>query len=164
ERRRAGTAQPLKELGNDPVSGKPITVRQGRFGLYVTDGETNASLRKGDSLENLNDERAHELLAERRERGDTPRQAAKKAKAAKAKAKKEAAGAAQDGAESAGKPKGKAKASKAASSKAAPKAEPSKAKAKAAPKAPKTAKASAKKAAKKGSNGQTKANAQVEPE
>ena len=66
---RRAAAAPLKELGADPVSGKNIVVKDGRFGLYVTDGETNASLRKADSLETLTAERAHELLAERRARG-----------------------------------------------------------------------------------------------
>jgi DNA topoisomerase I len=60
---------PLKELGNDPVSGKPIAVKSGRFGPYVTDGETNASLRQGDDPESITQERALELLAERRAKG-----------------------------------------------------------------------------------------------
>jgi DNA topoisomerase-1 len=59
---------PLKELGPDPVSGKPVTVRTGRYGPYVTDGEVNASLRQGDSPETVTLERAAELLAARRER------------------------------------------------------------------------------------------------
>jgi DNA topoisomerase-1 len=60
---------PLKELGNDPGSGKPIVVKSGRFGPYVTDGETNASLRQGDDPESITQERALELLAERRAKG-----------------------------------------------------------------------------------------------
>jgi DNA topoisomerase-1 len=90
--RRAAAAPPLRELGNDPVSGKPMVVKDGRFGPYVTDGETNASLRKGDSIEELTDERAAELLADRRARGPAkkaPRKAAKKT-AKKAPAKKTA--------------------------------------------------------------------------
>jgi DNA topoisomerase-1 len=71
--RRGAAAAPLKELGPDPVSGKNIVVKDGRFGLYVTDGESNASLRKADSLETLTPERAHELLAERRARGPVQR-------------------------------------------------------------------------------------------
>ncbi len=59
---------PLKELGADPVSGKPVSVRSGRFGPYVTDGDVNASLRQGDSPETMTLERAAELLAGRRER------------------------------------------------------------------------------------------------
>jgi DNA topoisomerase-1 len=85
--RRTAAAPPLRELGNDPVSGKPMVVKDGRFGPYVTDGETNASLRKGDSIEELTDERAAELLADRRARGPAkkaPRKAAKKAPAKKA--------------------------------------------------------------------------------
>ena len=66
-RRGKGTARgPLRELGEDPSSGKKIVVRDGRFGPYVTDGETNASLRRGDTVEGVTPERAAELLAERR--------------------------------------------------------------------------------------------------
>ena len=68
-RPRAAAAAPLRELGDDPVSGKPIVVKNGRFGPYVTDGETNASLRAGDDVETLTHERAVELMAARRERG-----------------------------------------------------------------------------------------------
>ncbi|MQA97667.1 MAG: type I DNA topoisomerase [Streptosporangiales bacterium] len=67
--RRAAAAPPLRELGEDPNSKKPVVVKEGRFGAYVTDGETNASLRKGDTVESVTIERAAELLAERRERG-----------------------------------------------------------------------------------------------
>lgn len=68
-RRRGGKGAargPLKELGVDPTNGRPIVVRDGRFGPYVTDGETNASLRRGDTPESVTLERASELLAERR--------------------------------------------------------------------------------------------------
>ena len=68
-RGRRAAAPPLKELGDDPVSGKPIVLKEGRFGPYVTDGETNASLRAGDSVEEITAERARELLQERRDRG-----------------------------------------------------------------------------------------------
>ncbi len=67
--RRRAAAAPLRELGADPSSDKPIVVKDGRFGPYVTDGETNASLRTGDSVEALTLERAVELLADRRSRG-----------------------------------------------------------------------------------------------
>ncbi len=102
-RRRAGAqaAGPLKELGDDPVSKKKIVLKEGRFGNYVTDGDTNATLRKGDSPESITPERAQELLAERRDReasgqvgkrGKGRRRApvakAKSAKAPKAKAAK----------------------------------------------------------------------------
>ena len=65
-RGRGAPKPPLKELGPDPQSGKALVVKDGRFGPYVTDGETNASLRRGDSPEALTLERAVELLAERR--------------------------------------------------------------------------------------------------
>jgi DNA topoisomerase-1 len=91
--RRAAAAPPLKELGVDPVSQKPMVVKDGRFGPYVTDGETNASLRRDDSVEALTDERASELLADRRARGPVKKAAkrpAKKAPAKKTAAKKTA--------------------------------------------------------------------------
>ncbi len=74
-RQAAASAPPLRELGNDPASGKPMVIKDGRFGPYVTDGETNASLRKSDSVETITDERAAELLAERRARGPAPKRA-----------------------------------------------------------------------------------------
>ncbi|GAA2844772.1 type I DNA topoisomerase [Streptosporangium fragile] len=81
--RRAAAAPPLRELGVDPVSKKPIVVKEGRFGPYVTDGETNASLRKGDEVEHITTERAAELLADRRARGPAP----KRTRTTRAKAK-----------------------------------------------------------------------------
>jgi len=94
-RRTAAATPPLKELGPDPVSGKPMVVRDGRFGPYVTDGETNASLRRDDSVEEITTERGSELLADRRARGPAKKVAkkapAKKAPAKKAPAKKAAA-------------------------------------------------------------------------
>jgi DNA topoisomerase-1 len=74
ERRGRGTPKPpLRELGVDPATGKPIVLKEGRFGPYVTDGETNASLRRGDDVETLTTERAVELLAERRSKGPAPK-------------------------------------------------------------------------------------------
>jgi DNA topoisomerase-1 len=73
QRGRPAAAPPLKELGADPVSGKPVTLKEGRFGPYVTDGETNASLRTGDSVESITPERAYELLQIRREAGPPKR-------------------------------------------------------------------------------------------
>jgi DNA topoisomerase I len=92
-RQAAASAPPLKEMGNDPVSGKPMVVKDGRFGPYVTDGEFNASLRKSDSVEELTDERAAELLAEKRAKGPAPKKAParKPAVAKKPAAKKPAA-------------------------------------------------------------------------
>ena len=93
QRGRAAAAPPLKELGNDPVSGQPVVVKAGRFGEYVTDGEYNATLRKDDSVEELTLERAAELLAERRAKGPAKKAAKKGAKktAAKKTTKKTAA-------------------------------------------------------------------------
>jgi DNA topoisomerase-1 len=78
---------PLRELGSDPVSGKPMVIKDGRFGPYVTDGETNASLRKGDDVLSITDGRASELLADRRARGPA-KKTAKKAAPKKSPAKK----------------------------------------------------------------------------
>ncbi|MEM6106361.1 type I DNA topoisomerase [Mycobacterium sp. 050272] len=83
--RQAASAPPLRELGNDPASGKPMVVKDGRFGPYVTDGETNASLRKGDDVLSITDERAAELLADRRARGPAKRPAKKSTRKAPAK-------------------------------------------------------------------------------
>jgi DNA topoisomerase I len=57
---------PLRELGEDPATGKPMVIKDGRFGPYVTDGETNASLRKDDEVASITVQRAAELLADRR--------------------------------------------------------------------------------------------------
>jgi len=90
QRGRAAAKPPLKELGPDPVSGKPMVIKDGRFGAYVTDGEVNATLRRDDAIETITAERAAELLAEKRAKGPAPkkRAAAKKATTAKAPVKK----------------------------------------------------------------------------
>jgi DNA topoisomerase-1 len=84
---------PLREFGTDPVSERPVVAKDGKFGVYVTDGETNASLGKGDRLDAMAPERAYELLAIRREtisaKGGTT--AKKRAAKKKAPAKKKAA-------------------------------------------------------------------------
>ena len=66
ERRRGVAKPPLKDLGVDPATQKPLLVKDGRFGMYVSDGETNATLRRGDTIEGLTLERGLELLAGRR--------------------------------------------------------------------------------------------------
>ena len=78
QRGRRAAAPPLRELGDDPVSGKPVVLKEGRFGPYVTDGETNASLRAGDAVETITPERAAELLQARRERGPAPKRTRKR--------------------------------------------------------------------------------------
>ncbi|WP_329196276.1 MULTISPECIES: type I DNA topoisomerase [unclassified Streptomyces] len=90
QRGRAAAKPPLKELGTDPVSEKPVVVKDGRFGPYVTDGETNATLRRDDDVETITPERGYELLAEKRAKGPA-KKTAKKAPAKKAPAKKAAA-------------------------------------------------------------------------
>ena len=93
--RGAAAAPPLRELGDDPASGKPVVVKAGRYGPYVTDGETNASLRErdGDQVETITIERAAELLQARRDAGPAAprRRGAKKAAAKKTAAKKSSA-------------------------------------------------------------------------
>ncbi|NCG22823.1 MAG: type I DNA topoisomerase [Actinobacteria bacterium] len=105
-RGQAAPKPPLREMGPDPESGEEMVVKDGRFGPYVTDGEYNASLRKGDTVEELTVERAAELLADRRAKGPAKKAAKKKAakkkaakkKAAKKKAtKKKAAATSSDG-------------------------------------------------------------------
>ena len=64
--RRGASRAPLRELGDDPATGRAIVLREGRFGPYVTDGESNASLRRGDTADGMTNERAVELLAEKR--------------------------------------------------------------------------------------------------
>ncbi|MET9540880.1 type I DNA topoisomerase [Streptomyces sp. NPDC006553] len=90
QRGRAAAKPPLKELGTDPVSEKPVVVKDGRFGPYVTDGETNATLRTGDSVEEITPERGYELLAEKRAKGPA-KKAVKKAPAKKATTAKKTA-------------------------------------------------------------------------
>ena len=72
-RGRGAAAKPLREIGTDPASGREIVLKEGRFGPYVTDGETNASLRKGDDPDTVTLDRAVELLAERRAKGPAKR-------------------------------------------------------------------------------------------
>ncbi|ORA52606.1 DNA topoisomerase I [Mycolicibacterium chubuense] len=88
--RQGAATPPLRELGVDPVSEKPMVIKDGRFGPYVTDGETNASLRKGDDVASITDARASELLADRRARGPVKKKAPAKKAAKKAPAKKAA--------------------------------------------------------------------------
>ena len=84
KRRGARTAQPpLRELGDDPTSGKPIVVKDGRFGAYVTDGETNRTLPRDLTPETITPERAIELLAEKRAAGPAKKRTAARKPAAK---------------------------------------------------------------------------------
>jgi DNA topoisomerase-1 len=85
QRGRAAAKPPLKELGADPASGRPMLIKEGRFGPYVTDGEINATLRRGDEIETITSERAAELLADKRAKGPAPKKRpAKRSQAAAA--------------------------------------------------------------------------------
>jgi DNA topoisomerase-1 len=87
-RQRRAAAPPLRELGPDPITERPMVIKDGRFGPYVTDGEVNASLRRGQTPEELTVDQASEMLAEKRAKGPAPRKkAAKKAATADAPAK-----------------------------------------------------------------------------
>ena len=81
QRGRAAAKPPLRELGADPASGRPMIIKDGRFGAYVTDGEINATLRRGDEIATITPERAAELLAEKRAKGPAPKKKAASAKA-----------------------------------------------------------------------------------
>ncbi|MFE9694628.1 type I DNA topoisomerase [Micromonospora sp. NPDC005806] len=84
-RQRRAAAPPLREMGADPATEKPLVIKDGRFGPYVTDGETNASLRRGQTPEALTLEEASEMLAEKRAKGPAPKKKAAAKKAAPAK-------------------------------------------------------------------------------
>jgi DNA topoisomerase-1 len=82
-RRAAADTPPLRELGADPATGKPMVIKDGRWGPYVTDGETNASLRKSDAVESITPQRGAELLADRRAAGPaTPKRGSRTASGA----------------------------------------------------------------------------------
>ncbi len=83
--RRGPAKPPLREFGNDPISNRPVVAKDGKFGTYITDGETNASLTRGDRLEHMSPERAFELLAARRANPPQPKTRAKAKPRAKAK-------------------------------------------------------------------------------
>jgi DNA topoisomerase-1 len=104
QRGRRAAAPPLRDLGTDPVTGLTVLVKDGRFGPYATDGETNATLRRTDTPETITIERAAELLADKRAQGPSPKKkttkrsaprttkrTVKKGAAKKATAKKSAA-------------------------------------------------------------------------
>jgi DNA topoisomerase-1 len=115
--RRGPAKPPLREFGVDPISSKPVVAKEGKFGVYVTDGETNASLTRGDRLEYVTPERAFELLAIRRDADPT----LKRKKAAKKPAKKAAKKAAAPDAEKPAQKAAKKVAKKAAKKKPAKK-------------------------------------------
>ena len=88
QRGRGAAKPPLAEFGEDPVSGKKVTVKEGRFGPYITDGVTNITVPRGRQPEELTAEEAYQLLADKRAKGPATRGGAKKPAARKAPAKK----------------------------------------------------------------------------
>ena len=90
QRRGQQAAAPLRELGPDPATGAPMVVKDGRFGAYITDGEVNVTVPRGESVDDLTTERAAELLADKRAKGPAPRK--KGGRAAKASGKTAKAG------------------------------------------------------------------------
>ena len=92
-KRRRGQAAargPLRELGEDPESGRPVVIKDGRFGPYFTDGQTNVTLRRGDDPATVTPERAYELLAEKRAKGPAKKRTTRKTAAKKTTTKKAA--------------------------------------------------------------------------
>ena len=89
-RRGAGSVKTaLREFGADPVTGRPVVVKDGRFGPYVTDGQTNATVPRSETVEGLTEERAYTLLADRRDKAPAPKKTpARKTTARKAPARK----------------------------------------------------------------------------
>ena len=131
-KRRRGQAAargPLRELGTDPESGRPVVIKDGRFGPYFTDGVTNVTLRRGDDPATVTPERAYELLAEKRAKGPVKKRTTRKktakttkttrtsAKTAKATAKKTTAAAEKLAKATSGRPKAAGRATKAAAEK-----------------------------------------------
>ena len=131
-KRRRGQAAargPLRELGTDPESGRPVVIKDGRFGPYFTDGVTNVTLRRGDDPATVTPERAYELLAEKRAKGPVKKRTTRKktakttkttrtsAKTAKATAKKTTAAAEKSAKATSGRPKAAGRATKAAAEK-----------------------------------------------
>ena len=90
-KRRRGQAAargPLRELGTDPESGRPVVIKDGRFGPYFTDGVTNVTLRRGDDPATVTPERAYELLAEKRAKGPVKKRTTRKKTAKTSKTSK----------------------------------------------------------------------------
>jgi len=90
--RRGSAKPPLREFGADPTNGKPVVAKEGRFGPYITDGETNVTVPRGSTVEELTVEQAYDMLADKRAKGPaTKKTAAKKTPAKKTAAKRTAA-------------------------------------------------------------------------
>mgnify|MGYP002737370002 FL=1 len=81
KQRGRGARAALREFGTDPISGRPVVVKDGRFGPYVTDGQTNASVPRSETVEGLTEERAYSLLADRRDKAPAKKPATRRAPA-----------------------------------------------------------------------------------
>ncbi|AOZ73269.1 DNA topoisomerase I [Boudabousia tangfeifanii] len=90
-RGRRAAVPPLREFGEDPVSGKPVKIKDGRFGPYITDGVTNITVPKSETVEGITEERAFELLAEKRAKGPAKKRTTRKTTTKKTTAKKSTA-------------------------------------------------------------------------
>ena len=91
--RRGSAKPPLREFGEDPTNGKPVVAKEGRFGPYITDGETNVTVPRGTTVEELTVQQAYDMLADKRAKGPTKKTAAKKTATKKTAAKKTASSA-----------------------------------------------------------------------
>ena len=90
-KRRRGQAAargPMRELGQDPATDKPVVIKDGRFGPYITDGQTNVTVPRGDDPATITSERAFELLADKRAKGPAKKRTTRKTTAKKTTAKK----------------------------------------------------------------------------
>ena len=90
-KRRRGQAAargPLRELGQDPATDKPVVIKDGRFGPYITDGQTNVTVPRSEDPATISAERAFELLADKRAKGPAKKRTTKKTTAKKATTKK----------------------------------------------------------------------------
>jgi DNA topoisomerase-1 len=88
--RRGSAKPPLREFGEDPTNGKPVVAKEGRFGPYITDGETNVTVPRGSTVEELTVQQAYDMLADKRAKGPAAKKTVKKAAAKKTAAKKTA--------------------------------------------------------------------------
>lgn len=91
QRGRGAAKPPLREFGLDPISEKKVVIKDGRFGPYITDGTTNVTVPRAETVEGITEERAFTLLAEKRAKGPAPKKTTRKAAPRKPAAKKKPA-------------------------------------------------------------------------
>jgi len=85
QRGRGAAKPPLKDLGTDPITDKPMIIKDGRFGEYITDGETNVTIPRSESVEQMTAERASQLLSEKRAKGPAPKKTTRSSSGSRAK-------------------------------------------------------------------------------